>query len=126
MPLFFVKESISVKDNNIIEKCKEDTFYWSHWSIYLLRRYQPDSLTQGPVEDKAGYRRKIFEFLLKKRLITAKISQKKLLDFVESYERLVNKIRNKFAHANSDRGVVEEKNDIIKEIEESVFYICGK
>ena len=52
-------------------------------------------------ENKPRKRRETFKYLLENNLISTKLKGDSLLCFVEEYERIVENIRHKLAHANS-------------------------
>lgn len=126
LPRFLIESNrIYVKDKDIVTECKEKGVTWSHWSIYLLRYYQPQNFESYSIS-KAGWRKDVFQYMLKIKTITTSLHPSKLLNFIERYDMIVTEIRNKFAHAKTDTGIIEGKKDIIEAIEESLTYIAGK
>ena len=52
LPRFLVESKrIKVESSSILTECKKNGQLWSHWSIYLLRNYQPDFSGQVSLDE---------------------------------------------------------------------------
>ena len=108
-------EAIIVKAMGALTKDKTGTFFTL-----------PEADTEaeaGHNEDKPQWRRDIFSYLLDHGLLETTLPKERLLDFVERYEMFVSDLRNQFAHANADSGMIEGQQDIADTIEETLDLI---
>ena len=108
-------ESVIMKALSTLPKDKQGRFF------------SPDERNdekEDTKQDKSQWRRDTCQYLMEQNLIATPLEPQKLLDFVERYELVVDELRNKFAHANSDSGTVQGQEDIIDAIEESLDFIA--
>ncbi len=110
-------ESVIVKALSTLPKDKQGRFFAPD---------EGNDAKDDAKQDKSQWRRDTFQYLMEQNLIATPLEPKKLLDFVERYELVVEELRNKFAHANSDSGTVQGQEDIIDAIEESLDFIAAK
>ena len=107
-------EGVIIKALGMLPKDKVKFFF-------TMGEYETDESEEQ--KNKAKGRSDIFKYLLENNLITTKIQQDKLLGFVEKYATIVDELRNKFAHANADTGMVQDSIEIIDDIEKSLDLI---
>ena len=110
-------ESVIVKALSTLPKDKQCRFFASD---------EGNDPKEDAKQNKPQWRRELFQYLMEHNFITTTLQPEKLLDFVERYEMIVEELRNKFAHANSDSGTVQGQEDIIDAIEESLDFITVK
>ncbi|MBO6178879.1 MAG: TM1812 family CRISPR-associated protein [Selenomonadaceae bacterium] len=81
------------------------------------------TLPAANVWRKLKSRREVFDIMLKNKIIATTLNEDKLLNFVQSYDLIVKGLRNKIAHAVADSNTMENQDDIINIISESLDFI---
>ncbi|MBR3622590.1 MAG: hypothetical protein IKN43_04480, partial [Selenomonadaceae bacterium] len=87
--------------------------------------YDENDFLGDNVVRKSRSRRDVFEILLNNKTIITTLNEENLLNFIESYCLIVRGLRNKIAHAAADSGTIENQDDILNIMKESLSFIDG-
>ena len=59
-------------------------------------------------------------------MITIPQKKDKVISFIETYKKIVERIRNKFAHANANSDLVNDRVEIVEDMQQALELLSGK